>query len=281
MKAGPSVSKVFHQRPWRKVPDEAFGPADRVPTMLSRMERRLYLWLAEHWAEDAGAIIDLGSFVGGSTACLAQGRARAERQQPIHAYDRFRASETLKESMIYPTGFPRFVGNDILPLSRAMLAPFRPAVKFHKGEIEDQIWDNGPIEILAIDAAKTAASTDRIAQIFFPHLVPGRSLVVQQDFLHWKVPWVPAQMEWMDRWFTPVAVVPRDTVVYLCTAAIGPEALEAGRVCRRRDADLQGALAAASHRLERWAVADRLDAQSRAITLNPGLRRAKDFRRRP
>ena len=272
---------IFRTRPWRRVPDTAFGPADRVPTMLSRMERRLYLWLAENWATGAGAIVDLGSFVGGSTACFAQGRARARGKQPVHAFDRFRASETVKEKLIYPTGFPKFVGDDILPLSRAMLAPFRPAVEFHKGEIEEQVWDAGPIEILAIDAAKTAGSTDRIAEIFFPHLIPGRSLVVQQDFLHWKVPWVPAQMEWMADCFRPVAVVPRDTVVYLCTASVDTAALEAGRVRRRSDAELREALDAAAIRLAPWAVADRLDAQARAVDLNPGLRRAKDFRRRP
>ena len=272
---------AFRTRPWRRVPQDAFGPADKVPTMLSRMERRLYLWLAEHWATGVGSIVDLGSFVGGSTACLAQGRARAGGQQTVHAFDRFRASEPVKENILYDSGIARFDGPDILPLSTQLLAPFDPPVRFWKGEIEDQVWTGEPIEILAVDAAKTAQSADLIAEMFFPDLIPGRSVVVQQDFLHWKVPWVPAQMEWMSDCFQPVAVVPRDSVVYLCTAPVTEDALKAGRVCRRRDSDFQAALATAETRLSSWAVADRLRAQARAISLNPGLRRAKDFRRRP
>ena len=249
--------------------------------MLSRMERRLYLWLAESWATGAGAIVDLGSFVGGSTACLAQGRARRGGVEDVHAFDRFRASETVKANILYDAGLPRFPGEDILPLSQELLAPFDPSVRFWKGEIEAQVWTGDPIGILAVDAAKTASAADRIAEKFFPHLIPGQSVLVQQDFLHWKVPWVPVQMEWMADCFRPVAVVPRDTVVYLCTAPVGPEQLARGRVCRRQDSDFQEALLDVERRLAPWAVTDRIRAQSRAVALNPGLRRAKDFRRRP
>ena len=276
-----AIPRLFAETPWRRVPKSAFGPADAVPTMLSPMERKFYLWLAEHWAAGVGAIVDLGSFVGGSTACLAQGRARAGGRQPVHAFDRFRASEGVKENLLYPAGLARFDGTDILDLSRDLLSPFTPPVIPHKGEIEDQAWSDGPIEILCIDAAKTAASADRIAEIFFPHLMPGRSVVVQQDFLHWKVPWVPAQMEWLSAFFRPVAVVPRDTVAYLCTARPSADALRAAKVSDRADHALHAALLGASARLAPWEVGARLEAQIRAVELNPGAREAKRFRVRP
>lgn len=245
------------------------------------MERRLYLWLAEHWATGAGAIVDLGSFAGGSTAFLAEGARRAGRATAVHAFDRFRVSDPVKEMVLYPAGIAPFAGDDLLPLAQDLLAPWEQNLHFQKGEIEDTEWTGGPIEILAIDAAKTAASTDRIAEIFFPHLIPGRSIVVQQDFLHWKVPWVPAQMEWMSAYFEPKAFCPRDTIVYLCTHTPDADALAKGGVRWRRDSELIDALRAARQRLTKWAVEDRLVQQIDAVALNPNARRAKDFLRRP
>ena len=51
--------------PWEAVdvPDAALRP----PTMLSVAERRLLYWLGASHARGEGAIVDAGSFVGGST----------------------------------------------------------------------------------------------------------------------------------------------------------------------------------------------------------------------
>lgn len=249
--------------------------------MLSRKERKLYLWLAEHWAQGGGAIVDLGCFTGGSTAYLAEGCRRAGRHQPIHAYDRFRASDDVKRLILYPAGIPEFTGTNILPLAEYLLRHWAPDITLHPGEIEDQVWPGDPIEILTIDAAKTAASADRMAETFFPSLVPGHSVVVQQDFLHWKVPWIPVQMERMADWFTPVAVCPRDTVVYRCERRIDATALKAGRVTGLRDRELLDGLTRARARFRRWGVEDRLVDMTRAVALNPHKRRAKDFVNRP
>lgn len=272
---------VFAEAPWGAIRWRAFGAARDVPTMLSRQERKLYLWLGQHWATGTGAIVDLGCFVGGSTAYLAQGAARARHAAPIHAFDRFRASEEVKELLLYPSGIDRFDGDDIEPLARSLLAPWDPQIVLHPGEIEEQSWDGSPIEILAIDAAKTAASADRMAEMFFPHLIPGRSIVVQQDFLHWKVPWIPAQMERMSEAFRPVAFCPRDTMAYLCVAPVTPAVLKAGRVSGLRDRALQEGLLAARERLAPFGLEDRLESMCRGLALNPHKRRAKDFTFRP
>lgn len=274
-------SSPFDSQGWRDVRRADFGPANAVPTMLSPMERKFYLWLAEHWARDRGAIVDLGSFVGGSTACLAQGRARAGRVAGIHAYDRFRASEGVKENLLYPGGIAPFEGEDIYPLAQLLLAPFSPPVLLHKGAIEAEHWTEGPIEILCVDAAKTTLVADRIAEEFFPHLIPGRSVVIQQDYLHWKVPWIPAQMEWLSDCFTPVAVVPNNTAAFLCTRVPGAADLAAARLAGQADHAIQAGLLGASARIAPFGVTDRLERQRLALELNPGARAAKRFRVRP
>ncbi len=273
--------EIFASEPWRDMDETALGPARYVPTMLSPMERLLYVWTTETWAKGHGAIVDLGSFVGGSTALLAEGQRRAGRTAPVHAFDRFGASPSVKELILYPAGIQPFDETDILPLSKRLLAPWAPHVTFHKGQIEDHIWLDGLIEVLAIDAGKTAKGLDRMAEIFFPALIPGRSVVLQQDFLHWKVPWIPVQMERMANWFRPVAVCPKDTVVYLCTKEVDEAALEAGRVGHLSDEDLLEGINSARQRLRHWDVDARLVAMAEAVTLNPGQRKAKRFKIRP
>ena len=281
IKAPPDPDARFAGHPWATLPEAALGKAADVPSMLSDTERRLYLWLAEHWATGRGAVVDLGAFAGGSTACLAEGVRRSGRQTRVFAFDRFQASHAAKTQILAQNGVEPFDGDDILPLARGLLSPWEPLVTLVPGDIEEATWECDPIEILVIDAAKSARAADRIAETFFPHLVPGRSVVVHQDFLHWKLPWLPAQMEWMSNCFVPVAHCPRDTVVFLCTRTPGPEDLFKGKVQGRHDAVIADALAAMSLKVRDWGLDDKLAAQFRALARNPKMRRSKDFTVRP
>lgn len=267
--------------PWQDLPDAALGAALDVPSMISPEERRLYTWLTENWATGAGAIVDLGAFVGGSTACLAQGVDRAGRTTPVAAFDRFKATEEIKKRFLYPAGVGIFDGNETLALAHRLLEPWAPLIDLRQGDIDAATWEGGPIEILVIDAAKTALTADRIAETFFPHLIPGRSIVVHQDFLHWKLPWLPAQMEWLSACFEPMLHCAPETVVHRCTRAPNQTDLARGRIQQRRDRELIDALALTGARLKDWHVADRLATQTRAIRANPNARRAKDFVHRP
>lgn len=272
---------IFRGRPWRKLPRDAHGKAASVPTMLSPKEQRFYFWLAHHWATGAGAIVDLGCFAGGSAARLAEGVQRAGRATEIHAYDRFRASEHAKKNFLYSAGIEPFEGEDLAPLSERLLEPWSPLIHLHRGEIEDTTWTGGPIELLTIDAAKSAAATDKIAEIFFPALIPNRSIVLHQDFLHWKVPWLPAQMEWFADCFEPVAFCPRDTLAFLCKVVPDADAFARGSVRGRRDREITEAIGSARKRLSHWPIDQRFVEQIKAVGLNPNARRAKDFAKRP
>ena len=228
----------FAERPWRAVTDHDLGPADHVPTMLSHEESQLYFWLARERAAGTGAIVDLGAFAGGSTARLGAGAAAGRFSPRIIAYDRFTADAQTKERILYQGGIAPFEGRDILLLAHRLLTPFKPAVDLRAGEIEEQIWADGPIELLIVDIAKSAASADHVAQTFFPHLIAGRSIVVQQDFLHRYQPWLPAQMSLLSEYFTPLARVSNHSIVFLCTKAPPPEAIARARTALLTDADL-------------------------------------------
>ena len=220
----------FENAPWTQAQIDGIEATAKVPTMLAPDEQALYAWLTGVWMEDIGDVVDLGCFVGGSTARLAAGLAATGRRAHLHAYDRFACDDALKARMLYPAGIAPFDGPDTLPLVRELLAPWQDRITLHPGQIQELGWDGGPIELLFMDASKKIPFMDRMAEQFFPSLVPGKSLVIQQDYLHWRTPWVPVQMEAMANWFTPVAYAPADTVVFLNTRQIDDAALEAGRV---------------------------------------------------
>ncbi|HHL21101.1 MAG TPA: hypothetical protein ENJ52_06190 [Aliiroseovarius sp.] len=290
------------RHPWKRVDRAVLAASSAVPTMLSVEEQRMYHWLTAEWYAGQGTIVELGCFAGGSTARLAQGlraggwdrdraaMAREETAQAaadsghagaaegdhaesgqakVHAFDRFRADERAKKAHLYPAGIAPFAGDDIEPLARHLLAPWRDLVELHPGQIEDQDWQGGPIELLVMDASKAKATTDRMAEIFYPHLIPGRSLVVQQDYLHWRLPWIAAQMQLMAACFTPVAHAPRDTVVFRCTAPVTPEVLEGGRVAGLAPGRMEAALLGARGALRPIRVARRVNDLIAAARANP------------
>ncbi|MGR3571135.1 hypothetical protein [Brevirhabdus sp.] len=269
---------ALRRRPWESLPHRFLGRARRVPTMLSPLEQQLYFWLASEHATGRGEIVDLGAFAGGSTACLAAGHIFAALDTRLHAFDKFTASDKVKQKVLYANRIAPFEGEDILPLARELLKPWEGRVVFHKGEITEQGWDGAPIEILTLDASKIAEKTDRMAEMFFPALVPGHSVIVQQDYLHYSQPWVVAQMELLADHFDFVAFCPRDSMVYQCTRAIDAEALEAAETALLTDAELFDLIAAARKRHAGLGIDERFERMTAALRANPGQRTAWKFR---
>ena len=55
---------------WRRA---ALPPLPEVPTMLSPEERRYLYWLGNEVWSGRGCVVEIGSWLGGSTVCLAAG----------------------------------------------------------------------------------------------------------------------------------------------------------------------------------------------------------------
>ncbi len=265
------------QEPWRATDPRDLAPTRPVPTMLAGPEQRLYHWLTASWARGAGEIVELGCFAGGSTARLAQGHKRAGLASRIHAYDRFQINEAGKKAHLYPAGIPEFSGQDLLPLAERLLAPWASRITLHPGPIEAQSWPGEAIELLVMDASKSRATADRFAEMFFPALIPGHSLVVQQDYLHWKLPWIAAQMELMAGCFTPVAHAPHHTVVFRCEAPVNARVLQRGRVSGLSQARMLKLLRQARGRLRPLGLGERITDLIRSARANPGIERASEM----
>jgi hypothetical protein len=184
------------RRPWRDValPPDATG----IPTMLSKLERRLLYSLGRDYGGE-GAIVDAGSFLGGSTAALLAGvRDRPEpwTGPPVASYDLFQ----LDEYMV-----PKFFADDrSLQLGDSFRARFDANVArfdvphvVHEGDITKLGWSGGPIDVLFLDVLKSWEINDAVLRDFFPSLVPGRSVIVHQDYGWGDTPWIPVTVELM------------------------------------------------------------------------------------
>lgn len=214
---------------WRQQPLPT--ACTKVPTMLLSDELRLLNFLAQDVYRGAGAIVDAGSFLGGSTVALAEGLRRNPRwprsmsAKPIHSYDKFEVEDWTRG--VY---FDEKVANFRDQFDRN-IAPYADLVEVHAGDIREHPWNGGPIEILFIDVAKHWTVCDWVTWQFFPHLIPGRSLVVQQDYLyhHW-VAWLHVTMELYAGYFEYVCDTEMNSAVFLCTKAIPPSVLRRNSV---------------------------------------------------
>jgi SAM-dependent methyltransferase len=208
-----------------EVPEEAA----RVPTMLTPDEIKLLHHLGEAYFSGAGCIVDCGCFLGGSTVALADGVGRnlARRGRPrekvIHSFDSFEVEEWTR-----PDFFPETTaaGASFRERFESNIAPYEDLVEVHAGDVRQQEWSGGPIEILFVDVAKHWTTCDWVTRELFPHLIPGRSIVVQQDYLYWTwTGWLHVTMELYAEHFEYVCDTGVNSVAFRYTNAIPPDAL--------------------------------------------------------
>ena len=201
---------VWRRRP---VPEACRG----VPTMLMDDELRLLAYLSEEYWRGAGVIVDAGCFLGGSTVALASGLGRNlnRRRRPqtalIHSYDLFRIEDWTR-GIYFPESAQ--AGASTRSAFESNIAPYAPLVRIVEGDITATEPPDTPIEILFVDLAKHWTVCDWITENLFPRLIPGRSIVVQQDYL-WgeSTAWLHITMEYYseefemvcDTWFNSVA----------------------------------------------------------------------------
>lgn len=164
-------------------------PFPTPPTMLAPSERQLLAWLTRSVIGDNGAIVDLGTWLGGSTVSLATGLEKNSKSHAqIDSYDKF----LWKEKYNKKYGFSWDLGDDsnFYPHYMEMIKNWKDRVNVRPGDICQYAWSDGPIEILFIDILKIPAIAAHVAKTFFPSLIPGVSFVVHQDYKHAYTYWI-------------------------------------------------------------------------------------------
>src|SRR5262249_37872901 len=148
-------------------------------------------------AEDfkgVGAVVDLGCWLGSTTISLARGLDRNPRPNvrtsQVHAYDRFIWEEWMEERYPFPGSKLLHPGDSFLDEFQRRTSEVAKRIRVYPGDLLRAEWNGGPIELLLVDAMKSWDLANAIVHVFFPKLIPGRSLILHQDFIHYYVSWI-------------------------------------------------------------------------------------------
>lgn len=179
------------------------------PSMLLNQERHLLYWLALHYFTGSGALVDAGSFLGGSFYALAAGMHRSllppERRR-VECYDTFIADDYMRNA--FPGHFQGIAtGESFRHRFEALTQKYAKYRSMHAGSIEAEGWNGGPIEIAVLDVLKSWKTNDSVCQQFFPAVLPGRGLIIHQDYVHEWCPWILITMEYLREYVTLADVV--------------------------------------------------------------------------
>jgi hypothetical protein len=95
-----------------------------------------------------------------------------------------------------------------------VVAGYEQWIQVHEGDIRTIGWSGDPIEVLFLDILKAWSTNEKVAKDFFPYLIPGRSVVIQQDYIHEWCPWIHVTMELFAPYFDYVDFTQFSSVVY-------------------------------------------------------------------
>lgn len=194
----------------------------QVKSMLSSYELSLLFALAKDYWTGAGEIVDLGCLNGLTTRCFGDGLrlnaiAPEERKHSsIYAYDLFLPEDYQWWMSSSRTSHAGSAFPDFMQLNKDNLDYIVPC----PGDLLKMNWGDRPIEILLVDAAKTWELNQFVVSRFFPSLIPGRSVVVQQDNINFYEYWIAITMQYFEDYFELVDTVYGASGVYLATRAV-------------------------------------------------------------
>jgi hypothetical protein len=174
----------------------AIAPGLRRLCGMTTVSERAYLqWFTQVIFKNEGAIVDLGCWLGSTTIPLARGLARNKRISPplqsIYAYDAFVWRSWMAPCVAATPLHGKYRdGDSFVDEFKERTAPWQDRIRLREGDLATIDWKEGKIEFLLIDIMKSWELANSVISRFFPALIPGRSLVLHQDFAHWYTPWI-------------------------------------------------------------------------------------------
>ena len=170
-----ALSRVYQRHP------DACG-------MVTDAELCLAETYARHSYTGEGKIVELGCWLGAVTLALARGVAdnpQTRWKRPIESYDRFRW-EAWMTPIAERLGCARVPdGESFFDYTKAIVKPYEHLIRLHEEDLLAPERFRDRIEFLFVDAMKSWELANTITRTFFPRLIAGRSLIVQQDFAYY------------------------------------------------------------------------------------------------
>ena len=144
-------------------------------------------WFAAEIFTGAGALVELGPWLGSLTLSYCEGlvrnpRARMRRKLAF-VYDLFEWSAIFEE---WSRGTPHAgrlkPGQSFEDALRSLLDEYARFLTVVRADLTNTTWGGAPLELLINDAAKSLGIADNIFRSFVPAMIPGKSYLAHQDF---------------------------------------------------------------------------------------------------
>lgn len=195
-----------------------------IPGWLSPSEQYFLNWYMEAQYQGHGAAVELGSFLGRSSAAMLDGLSRnpheAAQNRVLHVYDNF-VWEPLYNNRIPGYTLPAL--DDYASFEPAYLenmAPWKDRVQTHAQDIANPTWSGEPIEYLFIDVMKSWEAAAGVIKTFFPSLLEA-AVVVHEDYKHYNTPWIQLTMYRLREHLRPIySLHDACTIVFECVKPI-------------------------------------------------------------
>lgn len=205
-------------------------PADvrKIHSMISSDERSFLYHIARDRFTGEGIIVDGGIFLGASTFSFAKGvqdnprrAAILERTvKPVVSLDRAIATASLVDTIQRSgSGNNMVAGDSFEPMIRDNISAVQDLVDLRIGDILELGLVDGPIEILFLDVLKTPEISAFAMINYFTKLIPGRSIVIQQDYFIDGLYFIRAHQEALGSKFEYIGELAASGV-FLCKEAI-------------------------------------------------------------
>jgi hypothetical protein len=151
-----------------------------IPTMENE-EVDSYLYNITKELENGGAVVECGSWLGGSIAPVAQALSELDSQIEIHCYDRWRAN-SIEVSKAAEQGVTISEGQDLLPLFKEYVDDIYSNITPHKIDLLKAIWSGDQISLFIDDASKNPRVFNSVMKMFGPNFIPGETIIVFMDY---------------------------------------------------------------------------------------------------
>lgn len=204
----------------------AMGLIPVIPAMTTDAEREFYYRLVKESAH-LGAVVELGAWLGASTAYIAAGMRDAGVKHKAQVYDRFisNQSHVAKVKAFYAerSMSGEMPDGDQFKLFKDNLGQLIEYVEPHQGEISQLKWNDGPIAVLISDAPKRVHQISSVLTTFKGALQQG-SVMAWQDFCHFPSYEIPACLYRLgDRLEFTDAIVPGTTLAFMVVSQWGKD----------------------------------------------------------
>ncbi|MEQ8964373.1 MAG: class I SAM-dependent methyltransferase [Azospirillaceae bacterium] len=153
-----------------------------IPGMTTANEGRFLYRLTNRQYTGRGAIVEIGTWLGRSSAHLAAGLRDSGLPGVVRCYDHFQWAGGANWHA--KSGIMREPGSDFMPDFLAHTAPFADRIDAKRSTVTKLEFDPGPIELLVVDAPKRTKDVAALLAKLSPHVMPGVTVMAWQDFMH-------------------------------------------------------------------------------------------------